>query len=81
MIISTDAADAACYEMRIARIFVSHEDAVTPKNRRGRTALRHDPVLHVDFRINTQATDDPGNRVPVHLNEPSLLTRHTGISR
>jgi hypothetical protein len=58
--------------MRVARVFPAHENAIAAKNRRGAVAFGHFLVFEVDLGKNSQAPDDPSDRIPVHLNELSF---------
>ncbi len=67
MVIAADAADAAGDEVRVARIFALHEDAVAAEDGGRAMALGHLPVFKIDLGKDSQAAHDPGNRVPVHF--------------
>ena len=68
VVIAADPADAAGDEVRIARIFALHEDAVAAEDRRGAVTLGNFALAEVDFGEDAEAAHDPGNRIPVHLN-------------
>ena len=68
VVVAADAADAAGDEVRVARILALHEDAVAAEDRRGAVALGHLALAEVDFGEDAQAADDPGDRIPIHLN-------------
>ena len=69
VIVAADAADPAGDEMRVARVLALHEDAVAAEDRRGGVALGDDPVGEVDLGVDAEAADDPGDRIPVHLDD------------
>ena len=68
MVIAADAADTAGDKVRIARIFALHEDAVAAEDRRGAVAFGYFALAEIDFGEDAEAANDPGNRIPVHLN-------------
>src|SRR6202020_2565107 len=68
------AANAARDEVRSARVFALHEDAVTAENGRRAVTLGHLPVFEIDFGIDTQAADDPRNGIPIHFHQAALRT-------
>ena len=67
VVVAADAADAAGDEVSVARILALHEDAVAAKDRRGAVTLGDLPLAEVDFGEDSEAADDPGNRIPIHL--------------
>jgi hypothetical protein len=69
VIVAADSADAAADEVRVARILALHEDAVAAKNRRRAKALDDAARLEIDPSMDTEAANNPGDRVPGHLNE------------
>jgi hypothetical protein len=69
VIVAADSADPAADEMRVARILTLHEDAVAAKNRRCAEALDDAARLEIDPSMDTEAANDPGDRIPGHLNE------------
>ena len=73
MIIAADPADSAGDEMRIARIFVLHEDAVTSEDRGRAVALDNFPVSEINLGENPQTPDDSGDGIPRHLYDISSL--------
>src|ERR1700733_2239354 len=75
VIVSANTADAAGNEMGIARIFALHEYAVTAKDRRRAEALRDLFFLKVNLSENSKAADNPGDGIPVHLNELPRVRR------
>ncbi len=69
VVVTADAADAAGDEVRVARVLALHEHAVAAEQR-GRALARHDlAVLEVDLRVDAEVPDDPGDRVPGHVDE------------
>ncbi len=73
VIVAADAADTAGDEVRVPRILALHEDAVAAEDRRSAVALRNLAVGEIDFGENAQASDNSGNRIPIHLHELPLL--------
>src|SRR5690606_20373641 len=74
VVVAADAADPAGDEVRVPRVLAAHEHAVPAEHRRGALTLDDLAVLEVDLGIDPEVPDDPGDRVPGHLNElPSLL--------
>ena len=69
MVVAANAADAAGDEVGVARVLALHEDAVATEDRRCAVALGHFFLGEVDLGEDTQAADDPGDRVPVHFDE------------
>jgi hypothetical protein len=67
VVVTADAADAACDEVSVARIFALHEEAVTSKDVGSAKGLCHPPVLEVDLRIDAQAANDTCHWIPRHL--------------
>ena len=72
VIIAANTANAAGDEMGIARIFALHENAVTAKNRRGAVTFGDLFIGEIDFRVNAETADDPGDRIPIHFDQPTL---------
>jgi hypothetical protein len=64
VVVAADAADAAGDLMGVARILPLHEHAVAAEDRRGAVALHHLAAVEIDLRVNAEAADDPGNRIP-----------------
>ena len=60
VVIAADAADAAGDEVRVARVFTLHEDAVTAEDRRRAMTLRDLPVFEIDLGENPQAARRSG---------------------
>jgi hypothetical protein len=81
VIVAADAADSTGNKMRIARVFAPHENAVAPKN--GRCAVTIDDLIaaEVYFRVNAEAADDTGDRIPSHLHDIVVLIRHVFLKR
>src|SRR5215831_5587822 len=69
VVVAANPADAAGNEVRIARVLVFHEYAVTAEYGRRAVALSYMLVLEIDLRKDAEAADDPRDRVPVHLDE------------
>src|SRR4029079_10206870 len=69
VVVATDPADPAGDEVGIARILALHEDRVAAEDRAGAVALGDDLLVEVDLGVNAEAADDPGDRVPRHLDE------------
>ena len=69
MVIAADSANAAGDEMRVARVLALHENAVAAKNRRCAVALGHAPIFKVNLGENSQASYNPGDRIPVHFHQ------------
>ena len=67
MVIAADAANAAGDEVRVARIFALHEDAVSAEDRGCAVTLGDLAFAEVDFGKDAEAADDPRNRIPIHL--------------
>ena len=59
MVIAADAADAAGDEVRVARIFALHEDAVAAEDRGGAVTLGDLAFAEVDLGEDAEAADDP----------------------
>ena len=69
VVVPADAADAAGDEVGVAGVLALHEDRVAAEDRRGREALGDPLLLEVDLGVDPEAADDPGDRVPRHLDE------------
>ena len=74
VVVAADAADAAGDEVGVARVLALHEDAVAAEDRRGAVALGDLAVGEVDLGVDAQAADDPGDRVPGHLDQLALVS-------
>ena len=75
VVVAADAADAAGDEVRVARVLALHEDRVAAEDRAGAVALGDLPVAEVDLGVDAEAADDPGDRVPRHLDEAVVVRR------
>jgi hypothetical protein len=71
VIIAADSADATGDEMSVAWILTLHKNAVAAEDRGGAVTLGHLTVLKVDLGENSQATHNPGDRIPIHLHQIS----------
>ena len=69
VVVAADAADAAGDEVRVARVLALHEDAVAAEDRRRAVALGDLALPEVDLRVDAEAPDDAGDRIPRHLDE------------
>jgi hypothetical protein len=69
VIVAADTADPARDEVRVARVLALHEDRVASEDRRRAVTLDDLLLLEVDLRVDTQASDDAGDRIPGHLDE------------
>ncbi len=67
VVVAADAADAAGDEVRVARIFALHEDAVAAEDRGRAVTLGDLALAEVDLGEDAEAADDPGDRIPIHL--------------
>ena len=72
VVVTADAADAARDEVRVARVDPLHEDVEAAEDHRGRVALQDFLVREVDLRVDPEAPDDAGDRVPGHLLDDDL---------
>ncbi len=75
MVIAANSANAAGDEMCVPRIFALHENAVPAEDRRRAMTLDDVFVGEINFRKDAQASDDSGDRVPIHLHDLLLLAR------
>ncbi len=73
VVVAADAADPAGDEVRVARVLALHEHAVAAEDRRGAVALRDLLLLEVDLGVDAEAADDPGDRVPGHLDDVGVF--------
>ena len=73
VVVAADPADPAGDEVRVARVLALHEDRVAAEDRRGAVALGDLLLPEVDLRVDAEAADDPGDRVPGHLDEAGLV--------
>ena len=69
VVVTADAADAAGDEVRVPGVLAPHEDAVAAEDRGRAVALPDLLGLEVDRRVDAEAADDPGDRVPGHLDD------------
>ena len=69
VVVPADAADPAGDEVRVPRVLALHEERVAAEDRRRALALGDRPVREVDLRVDAEAADDPGDRVPGHLDQ------------
>ena len=76
VVIAANPADPAGDEVGVARVLALHEYAVTAEDRRSAVALGDSPVGKVDLGVDAEAADDPGDRVPRHLDQMRRLGRH-----
>src|SRR5215469_13712248 len=67
VVIAADPADTTRNEMRIAGILVLHENAITSENRGSAVALDYLLIGEVNFREDTQASDNTRDRIPRHF--------------
>ena len=75
VVVTADTADPARDEVRVARVLALHEDRVAAEDRRRRVALHHALLREIDLRVDPEAPDDAGDRVPRHLDEAGLVLR------
>ena len=73
VVVTTDAADPAGDEVRVARVDPFHEDVEPAEHHRGRVALVHLLIGEVDLGVDPEAADDPRDRIPRHLLDDDLL--------
>ena len=76
VVVAADPADPAGDEVRVARVLALHEDRVAAEDRRRRVALDDLLLREIDLRVDPEAADDPGDRVPRHLDEAGLVGRN-----
>ena len=76
VVVTADAADAAGDEVGVAGILALHEDRVAAEDRRRAVALDDFPVLEVDLGVDAEAADDPGDRIPRHLDQLAGVALH-----
>ncbi len=77
VVIAANPANTAGDEMGVARVFAFHKDAVAAKDRRRAVTLRHCTPSEIDFRVDAQTPNDPGNGIPRHLHNITTLTHQT----
>src|SRR5579863_2626837 len=73
MVVTADAADPARDEVRVARVDSLHEDVEPTEDHRRAVALVHLLVGEVDLGMDSEAPDDPRDRIPGHLLDEDLL--------
>ena len=82
VVVAADPADAAGDEVGVAGVLALHEDAVAAEDRRGALALDDLALAEVDLRVDPEAPDDPGDRVPRHVDDPGgTVRRALGLGR
>ena len=69
MVVAANTANTAGNKMRISRILVLHEDGIAAKDRGRAVTFRHSLLFEIDLRINTKATYDPRNGIPIHFDQ------------
>ena len=69
VIVPANSADSRRDEMRVARIFAFHENAVAAEDRRRRVTFGDDFLLEVDLRVNAETADDPRDGIPRHIDQ------------
>ena len=75
VVVAADPADPAGDEVRVARVLALHEDRVAAEDRRRAVALGDRRSAEVDLRVDPEAADDAGDRVPRHLDEAGSSRR------
>src|SRR5207247_8713634 len=78
VVVTADAADSAGDEVRVPRVLALHEDAVSAEDRRGAVALDDLLLLEINLGVDTEAADDPGDRIPGHLHQAGVFGRRHG---
>src|SRR6202008_3482398 len=71
VVIAANPANAAGDEMGVARVLSLHENAIAAEDRRRAMTFGYLAVVEIDLREDSQASHDPGNRIPVHIHEIS----------
>ena len=74
MIVAANSADSAGNEVRVSRIFALHEDAVSAEDGGSAMTLGHFSIGKIYLCIDTEAADDPSDRIPIHLNKGGSAT-------
>jgi hypothetical protein len=69
VIIATNSANSAGYEMGVARVLVLHENAVTSEDGGRAVALDHLAVREVDLGKDSQTSDNSSDGIPGHLHD------------
>jgi hypothetical protein len=67
VVVTANAANAAGDEVRVARIFPLHENAVSAKDGRCAVTFRDLAVLKIDLGEDTETAYDSRDRIPIHL--------------
>ena len=76
VVVAANAADPAADEVSVSRILAFHEDAVSAEDRGGAVALHDFALVEIDFCMNAEAADDPGDGIPRHVNETRVRLWH-----
>ena len=69
VVIPADPADAAGDEVRVPRILPFHENAVSAEDGRRAMTFGDLAIVEINLRENSQAADDPGNGIPIHVHQ------------
>ncbi len=72
VVVATNPTNAAGDEVRVAWIFPLHEHGVTAKDRRRALALDDPARPKINLRVDPQAPDDAGDRIPRHIDDGTL---------
>jgi len=67
MIITTNTANTARYKVSIPRIDTSHENVESAKDHGCAVTLLNYPIGEINFAVNAQTTDYPGDWIPRHF--------------
>lgn len=73
VVVATDPADTTGDEMRVARVLALHENGVPAEDRGAAVALSHSACREINLRVDAEAANDPGYRIPHHLGELTRL--------
>jgi hypothetical protein len=73
VIVAADPANPRSDKGRVPRILALHKDAVAAENGGGAVTLCDLPVVEVDLCENPKASDDPRDRIPIHLDKVSAF--------
>ena len=65
VVVAADPADAAGDEVRVARVFALHENAVAAEDGGRAVALGDLAIGEIDLRIDAETAHDPRDRIPV----------------
>jgi hypothetical protein len=74
MVIAADTANPTGDEVRVARVFPLHENAVAAEHRRCAEALGDFLFVEINSRIKTETPDDPRDRIPDHFDQLAALS-------